>query len=670
MCFRLPVLLLGSILPAALAAQGTPPARPRPDSTGSDSARVLTTLQVTATAVATDARRVAQPTAQLAGAALRRAQGASLGETLEQLPGVRSLSMTTGIGKPVIRGLTNNRVVTLANGQRTETQQWGHDHSPNVESADAERLEVVKGPASVLYGSDALGGVVNVVRRALPRGDNGTVLRGRATMAYNSANLAPSTTLVGEGARGAFAARVNGTLRRARDLRTPGGTVFNTGNGTGFIEGAAAWRTTPLDVELTVNRRDETIRIADDPVTSPGYDGRQRIRTTRATLDGTWRLRAADEVQGARIHAQFGAEDNRRAEYGDAVTSRVDLGLRSRTLTGFTNWHHAPWRGLTGVLGVAAQETRFRTFGEETLIPDNTARSLGVYALEQMVRGDWSLSAGLRHDWRTLTTPGSATIQVAPTRLSFSALTGTVGAVYRAESPVSVALNVARGFRAPSASDLFANGFHEGTRAFEIGQRDLAVETSLNTDLGLRLRTARASGELTGYVNRIRDYIYLAPVGGAGRALDSLQVRQGHARLVGAEAALTVPLAHGLSASTVADIVYATSTSDDSALPFVPPARAAATLRWDERAPGRFVALNGEWVARQTRVFRQDFAPPSYGLLHASAGLSRLTPRGLLHVDVSVRNVFDVRYRDFMSRYKEFADAAGRHVVVKVSVDW
>ena len=130
------------------------------DSTQRDTtARALPTLQVTATAVATEARRIAQPTALLSGAELRRANSASLGETLQQIPGIRSLSMTTGIGKPVIRGLTNNRVVTLANGQRTETQQWGHDHSPNVESADAERLEVVKGPASVLYGSDALGGV-------------------------------------------------------------------------------------------------------------------------------------------------------------------------------------------------------------------------------------------------------------------------------------------------------------------------------------------------------------------------------------------------------------------------------------------------------------------------------------------------------------------------------
>jgi iron complex outermembrane receptor protein len=178
------------------AANASLGAQTRPDSLRRDSLpKALPTLQVTATAVATDARRVAQPTAVMAGAQLRRAQGASLGETLEQIPGVRSLSMTTGIGKPVIRGLTNNRVVTLANGQRTETQQWGHDHSPNVESADAERLEVVKGPASVLYGSDALGGVVNVVRRALPTTDGAMLTRGRVSLAYNSANTAPSATL-------------------------------------------------------------------------------------------------------------------------------------------------------------------------------------------------------------------------------------------------------------------------------------------------------------------------------------------------------------------------------------------------------------------------------------------------------------------------------------------
>lgn len=654
------LLFLLCCYPGLLAAQAT-----RRDTVQRDSsARALPTMQVTATAVATDARRIAQPTAQLSGAALRRNQGASLGETLEQIPGVRSLSMTTGIGKPVIRGLTNNRVVTLANGQRTETQQWGHDHSPNVESADAERLEVVKGPASVLYGSDALGGVVNVVRRALPRGEGDLgVLRGRIAMAYNSANQAPSATLVGEGARGALGWRLSGTGRRAGDLRTPNGPVLNTGNLTGYLEGTTGWHGEQRDVEVTASTRDETIRIADDPITAPGYDGRQRIRTHRLTMESN--LRGG----GQRLQVQAGWEENRRAEFDNATTQQVTLGLASRTLTGFAHWHHAPWRGLSGVVGTAVQQTQFNTFGRYTLIPDSRTGSFGVYALEQTTVGAWSLSAGARHDWRSLSTPGNAVLGLAATSRQFNAMTGTLGAVYRAESPLSLAINVARGFRAPSASDLFANGFHEGTRAFEIGRADLRVESSLNTDVGLRLRSGVASGELTGYVNRIRDYIYLAPVGEPGRALDSLQVRQGNARLVGAEAALAVAVGHGITVQSTADVVRASNTTDGSALPFVPPFRATSSVRWDQQGPGRSASLTAEWNARQTRTFRDDFAPAAWTAVHASTGFSRMTPRGLVHIDVSVRNLFDARYQDFMSRYKEFAHAAGRTLVIRLSAD-
>ncbi|WP_396215554.1 TonB-dependent receptor [Gemmatimonas sp.] len=657
----MPATLIAFCLAATLPQ---PPARDSVKRAAADSARALPTMQVTATAVATDARRIAQPTAQLSGAALRRSQGASLGETLELIPGVRSLSMTTGIGKPVIRGLTNNRVVTLANGQRTETQQWGHDHSPNVESADAERLEVVKGPASVLYGSDALGGVVNVVRRRLPSAEGPQdVTRGRLSVAYNSANLSPSATLVTEGARGSFGWRLSGTGRNARDLQTPGGAVFNTGNRTGYLEAATGWHGTRHDVEFTASSRDETIRIADDPITSPGYDGRQRIRTQRLTLESNVRYGAQ------RLQLQAGYEDNRRAEFDGATTPDVTLGLRSRTATAFAHWHHAPWAGFTGVIGTAVQSTQFRTFGNETLIPDNRTQSAGLYLLEQRTLGDWSLSGGARYDLRSLSTPGNSVLQLAPTSRRFDAATGTLGAVYKATSPVSLAFNVARGFRAPSASDLFANGFHEGTRAFEIGRADLRVETSVNTDLGLRLRTARVSGEVTGYVNRISDYIYLAPVGMPGRALDSLEVRQGDARLVGIEAAFTVPLTSTLSFSTSTDMVHATNTVDRTALPFVPPMRATGALRWEEKGPGKSLSLSGEWNARQSRTFRDDLAPPAWAVLHASAGFSRLTSRGLVHVDLSVRNLTNHRYRDFMSRYKEFADAAGRAIVLRLSTD-
>lgn len=654
---------VAGFVPTAAQAQQKPPA---------DSARttrVLPSVQVTAAPIATDVRQTAQPIDVLAGAALRRSNAASLGETLEQLPGVRSLSMTTGIGKPVIRGLTNNRVVTLANGQRTETQQWGHDHSPNVESADADRIEVVKGPASVLYGSDALGGVVNVIRKALPHGPSGDVMtRGRVALAYHSAMNAPSATLVGEGAVGAFGWRASGTSRRADDLRTPTGIVPNTGNRTGYGELALGWRRNETVASLTSSTRNERIRVADSPITAPGYTGHQQIRTERVTLDAT------STVKGQRLQLLGGWEQNRRAEYASTTARDVTLGLRSTTANGFLNWRHAPVRGVSGALGINVQHTAFRTFGTQTLIPDNSASAIGVYAYEQREVGTLAFSAGARHDWRTLETPGNAVLRLATTRRAFQATTGTVGAVWRSREPIAVAFNVARGFRAPSASDLFANGFHEGTRAFEIGRADLRVESSLNTDLGLRVRHARGSGELTGYVNRIRDYIYLAPVGAPGRALDSLEVLQGDARLMGVEVAATVPLRStarsSLQLQVSGDVVNARNTVDGSALPFVPPMRGVSTLRWDERAPGRYLAVTGEWNARQSRVFRRDFAPPAWQLYSASAGSSFLTPRGLVFVDVTVKNLLDARYRDFMSRYKEFADAAGRAVVLRVSADF
>jgi iron complex outermembrane receptor protein len=652
--------LVGVAVPACAQAQAS--AR---DSVRDTTPRVpLPTIRVTAAPVAVDLRRIAQPTDVLAGPALRRQNGASLGETLEQLPGVRSLSMTTGIGKPVIRGLTNNRVVTLSNGHRTETQQWGHDHSPVVESADAERIDVVKGPASVLYGSDALGGVVNVVRKPLPVGRDGPPLRGRVSLAYHSANLSPSATVVGEGARGEVGVRASLTSRLAQSLRTPSGVLPNSGNRTTYGEIGVGWRRDAHDVSLTVSQRAERLEIADDTITAPGYSGYQRIATERATFEAHTPLGA---TAGA-LHAQVGWEQNRRSEFASADASTIALGLASTSNTGFVHWNHPSRFGITGTVGVAAQYTAFHTFGTKTLIPDSRTHGVGVYLWERREIADWSLSAGLRHDWRGLSTPGNEDLALAATSRSFGATTGTFGVVWRATAPVSLAANVARGFRAPSASDLFANGFHEGTRAFEIGDPSLRVEQSLNTDLALRFRTTRASGSVALFHNRIRDYIYLAPIGARGQSLDSLAVRQGDARLVGAEASASLALRPRVSLQVTSDVVRGTNTEDTSALPFVPPVRVAAHLRYDAPPPGWYAQAGSEWNGRQSRTFRNEFAPAAWSTTSVSFGRGVVTPRGVLLVDLSVRNVFDARYRDFMSRYKEFADAAGRAVVLRASV--
>src|SRR5215217_2448948 len=176
----------------------------------------LQALQVTASPNATTLLNSPQPVSALSQDELRQAQSPSLGETIERMPGVRSLSTGTGIGKPVIRGLTSNRVLVVADGQRLETQQWGDEHSPNVDTGDAERIEVIRGPASVLYGSDALGGVVNVVPKEQP-----------------------DATLALEGASGGLGFRGSLTGRTSDDIRTPAFLMFHSAKRSPACSGAS-----------------------------------------------------------------------------------------------------------------------------------------------------------------------------------------------------------------------------------------------------------------------------------------------------------------------------------------------------------------------------------------------------------------------------------------------
>jgi outer membrane receptor protein involved in Fe transport len=627
----------------------------------------LAAVQVTATTAATRAQDAPQSTAVLEGAELRASQGAALGETLEQVPGVRSLSMTTGIGKPVIRGMTHYRIVTLDNGQRSETQAWGHDHSPNVETAAAERVEVIKGPASVLYGSDALGGVVNVVAPPVPDALDATpFVRGRLATTYNHNVRGGDATLSLEGARRGFGARGAVVLRGSDDMRTPAGPLANTDNRALATEGAAGYRGVWGTVTARYAGRDERIEIFDDPAQSPGYTGFQRIATHRATAEATL------PVRGARLQLNAGYEQNDRREFADAVATAPDLGLFVRNWTGFAHLHHPRVGPVTGTLGVSGMTSRFANRGTETLIPDSDTRSAAVYALEEAELGRWRLTLGGRYDHRTLATAGDARIGVPAQRRRFGAATASAGALYRVAEPVALVLSVARGFRAPAAPDLYANGFHEGTRAFERGDPSLDVETSLNTDVGVRVTASALTAELTGFVNRVSDYIYLRPFGSGGAAFDSLQVVQGDARLVGVEGRLAYRPLRLVTLQLSGDYVRGQNLTAAVPLTFIPPLRVIYGVRLEPPAahggaPAPYLSLTAETNARQTRLDPRDVGTPGYTVANVSAGVSRLTRRGPLAVDVTLRNALDAEYRSFMSRYKEFALAPGRTLVVKVT---
>ena len=650
----------------------------------------LPEVQVTATPNATTALTSPQPTSILDHTALRTAQAPSLGETISSLAGVHSINEGPGIGKPVIRGLSSNRVLVLDNGQRIETQGWGDEHSPNIETADAERIEVIRGPASVLYGSDALGGVINVVRRDLPDAiGQDPLLGGSLSAAYSTNNQQPDGTAQIEGATGGLGFRASLSGRTSDDFRTPLGDVFNSGNRAVSGDGSVGYRGSWGSVRGDVTYRDEKLELHDDATATPF----QRIGDTRAGVSANLPIGAS------RLEVTTGFEHNRRREFEEAGAGEVASGLLANSYRGDVRFHHAPLGRLSGLVGLQTFFDGFTVSGtDQHLIPSNRAANVGLYAFEQLQLDRWTLSFGGRYDYRRLNVtadppPPIGTGTPAQTR-AYHSVTGNFGALFHVSEPVALVLNVGRGYRAPQPIELFANGVHEGTIQYDVGNPDLDNETSINTDLALRVQSGRVSLELGGFANYINNYIYFRPTGtfdspsGGPEApcsnpeqfscFQKFQAVQGDARLTGFEFSAEYHPTRYLHLSGTADYTRGQNRSTDQALPLVPPFRATYGARLEGKGNPFFlspyVSVGGETNARQTNLDPDDIAPAGYTLANAGAGVGLATGPRVINIDVTLRNAFDKDYQSFLSRYKFASEPIvldpGRNLTIRVSSDF
>jgi len=647
------------------------------DVTMRESVVELTGVQVTASANATSPLNSPQPTSVVAGDELRQSQSQSLGETLSGVAGVRSWSTGVGIGKPVIRGLTSNRVLVLDDGQRLETQQWGDEHSPNIETANAERIEVIRGPASVLYGSDALGGVVNVIEKDLPDavGVPGFV-RGTMSAAYGSGNGLKDGALDLEGGSGSVGFRGSLSGRSSGDVHTPDYVLWNSGDralgGSGTIGARGTWGS----LSGTFSQRDERISMTDeDPLATPT----QRMSTSHARAD------LALPLGAARLEVSTGYERSRRREFEDDTTSTVGLGLLSQTYLADVHYHHAPLGQFSGLLGLSGLRTTFNKFGEETLIPPSRLNTVGIYAFEQSEGRRVNLSFGARYDYRRLDVDADTALGNSAQTHTWSSAIANAGLLFHLTEPAALVINVGRGFRAPSSFDLYSNGVHEGTVAFERGNPNLKTEKSINTDVAVRAQTARLAFEVGAFVNLIQDYIYTFPTGTVDSAsgFQIYDVTQGNARLTGFESAFQWHPTAYLHLQGTADYVRGQNTSTDQPLPNMPPFRATWTARL-EHGQRAYFSIGGETNARQTRLDpaeRQFFADAfggagyqsrPYTLVNVGAGAGFVAGSRTIMVDLSLRNAFDRRYADYLSRIKTNAvdPGMGRSLIARITTEF
>lgn len=617
----------------------------------------------------TDVLSSSQAVSSVEGRELDRLRGESVIQALENTTGVSTYTTGAGIVKPVIRGLSSQRVLVVSDGARQEGQQWGDEHAPEIDAFDVERIEVLRGPSSVLYGSDALGGVVNVIVHDLPSGELGSpALGGDLVLNGFTNNRHAAGSLSLEGAAGVLGYRAHFSARDAGDITTPEGKLFNSGlnemNGGGMLGVKGSWGTLSLDYSHV----GQELQIHEDPAEDPEATPYQKIQHEKIHLHGDFLL------SGIRLETDGSWQQNGRREFEAKDEAEAVLHLRLNTSSLDIKGHHQPLGPFFGTVGLSLMSQKNETLAEEKLIPGFTLLNLAGFVYEEGQFGNIILSAGLRYDTRSLEVNETPNLGVNAQTRDYNALTGNVGLVYRASDPLSFTINVGRGWRAPSAFELFVDGVHEGTIQYLIGERNLENEQSLNVDLSIRFATNRLQSELIIYQNKISDYIFASPTGeiDTESGFQKYLLKQADATLVGAEWSLQAQASDWLILSGGFDYVRGTNDQTQNPLPYIPAARfkvgtkfTTASL-WGIANP--YFSANLKAVSSQDRVEEFETSTEGYALIDAGVGGEIALGSGRAYVDLRVENLFDEPYRDHLSRYKAYALNSGRNIGLKISI--
>jgi iron complex outermembrane receptor protein len=602
---------------------------------------------------------VVQPVSVLAGDALHLASGRSLGETLAHQPGLTATYFGPAASRPVIRGLGGQRVQVLEDGVAAfDVSSLSEDHAVSTEDAVARQLEVLKGPATLLYGNGAVGGAVNTVTRRIPETRIPNGLAGTLELKGDSASRERSAVGTLDGSDQGVGFHADAYDRRTQDVAVPGGRIWNSasrGNGGSFggsLIGDAGF------IGASISRFDDHYGIpqaAPNPASSPHIDMRQDRVALRAAYNpdgGPVDALRFTLTHGDYAHAEVDAQGivgTRFAQAGDELRVTAD--------------HHLG--GLKGTVGAQYRHVDFAALGSETFVPPSVARSVGAFAFEQYPLERITFEGGLRVEQQSVTPDAASKLPAT----SGTTLGGALGALWRVGPSISLAANVTRSERQPAALELYADGAHDATHQYLLGSTALRTEAATSIDLGLRGK-GRLDWSLSLYRNAFDNFIYLAPTPRVTDALPVFEYRQSRATLEGFEAEAETPLVEGngrrLTLRLAADAVRG-QLADGADLPQIPPLRVGAELQ------ARIGDWNGEisiWHhLRQDAIAPYESATAGYTLLGATLSRRWQLEHGSLLGFVNAGNLGDVIARRHSSPLKDIAPLPGRSVTVGLRLE-
>jgi iron complex outermembrane recepter protein len=581
----------------------------------------------------------------------------TLSEALTNIAGVEQLSTGVGISKPIIRGLTGSRIVTYAQDMRIENQQWGDEHGLGVGEVGIERIEVIRGPASLLYGADALGGVLYFIdeRYTSPKNVAGFV---QSNFRSNSLGLSHNFGLKIH--QNKLKWNVFGQYGADADYYIPNGErVNNSRYNEGNLKTSVGYATQKLTTHVRYSFLSNTFGIL------PGDSlySRSTLRAVELPFQKIMNHNLSWNntlfLANSKVNLVIGYTHNNRTEFDD-IKNTAALAMNLQTLTYNLKWYiRTKNESFDFIVGSQGMYQDNRNLAIKTLIPNATTKDLGVF---WVANADWNklkLQGGLRLDIRTInTTPKISDSEVVYPALHrvFVNPNFSIGALYSLKK-IDVRLNISKGFRTPNTAELLSNGIHEGTFQYLLGNTGLTSENATQLDLSAVYQSEHLSVSLNPFVNRIADYIYLSPTNTRIANRPAYGYRQQNAVLYGGEAGLHYH-PHKIHWLHIESSLSATLGRGEghSLLPLMPATRLSSTVKVEFRNHKKIqitnVSFNHIYKFSQNRVALFETQTPRYQLVNIHFNIEIKTRRQPIEVYCSLKNVFNTRYIDHLSRFK------------------
>ena len=667
-------------------------------------------IVVTGSPIASDPLSSPQDINYISGREKIRLQSTSLGKTIESIPGIYNMSAGSVAGKPIIRGQTGERIRILNDGVAQEYQQYGERHAPNLDPFNAERVEIIKGAASLLYGSDALGGAVNLIpNRFHMSSGNEADFNGSFTSAWNSNNNELMTGIKFGASSGNLGLTGSLVRKSAGNFHTPDiATFLETGkNGdpkftdeidntdfdqiNGSLAAGLLTRAGLFSVHYDHYFNENNFLL---PAGTPiGLRLENQTIFTKGNMP-MGRFIFKPKLSFQRNHRQAAKAGQSRDVLPDSAV--VDLVLD--VYTARFDVEHIDISRFSGTVGVEAKYYDHENNGKVPLQPTGHFTNIAMFGFEEWQAEELTLNFGARFDHRSQKFIASSSNPLLPVddEKTFSSFSGALGASYKLSTMLTLAANLGRGFRTPSFYNMYVYGYHGGVFAYQIGNPDLKNETSLDMSASLRLRSRRVEASATVFQNRINNYIFLynAPNHELAPGGETFVFAhdQADAVLTGFDISISATVLDWLVLSANGSTIrsdFASGPHDGNELPLMPADRVCTQARF--LLPGTsvfhspYILFNLKHVGDKDAAgiyepfgqFDDGIGPnipfgvastKAYTVLNAGFGFDLNISKRFINIDLEITNLLDNDYRDFLDTYKGYTLAPGRSVNLKCNV--